>query len=154
MSTAEIFCSSSVAFPPLAYGIQVTSWACSPSRAGEISNNIVFQSCPWIVEVGLFQHLQRRVPLLFVAEKGYPGNYSRLCIMSPAQDTDINPGWVFSFHPVPPPLSLSFPNQDIPLFTGSLLKSALMTLLTLHSLQTLKCLHRFHMEVSHPLHFS
>lgn len=54
-----------------------------------------------------------------------------------------------SFHPHP-----HFQNQDIHLFIGSRLMLALITLLTLNSLQTLKCPQGFHMEVSHPLHFS
>lgn len=62
---------------------------------------------------------------------------------------------LFNFHP-PSLLSflLSFLNRDIHLFIGSHLVSALITLPTLNSLQTLKRPPGFHMEESHPLHFS
>lgn len=59
----------SAVLPALAYSIRVTSWACRSFRAGEISDDIVCQSCQWIVEVSLIQHLGRGVSL-FVAEKG------------------------------------------------------------------------------------
>lgn len=83
---------------------------------------------------------------------GCPRNHSRLCIVDPAQDTEINPGWVSQL-PLPSPFLLSFQNQDIHLFIGSRLMSARITLSTFNSLPTPKCPQGFHMEISHPLHF-
>lgn len=90
-----------------------------------------------------------------VAERGYPGNCSKLCHMDSAQNTQMSPGWIFQFPPQPPaPFLLSFQNQDIYLFIGSRLMSALITLPTLNSLPTPKCPQGIHMEVSHSLRVS
>ena len=72
--------------------------------------------------------------------------------MDPAQDAEINLGCVAQL-PLSSLFLLSFHNQDIHLFIGSHLVSALITLPVLTSLQTLKCPQGFHMEVNHPLHF-
>lgn len=72
--------------------------------------------------------------------------------MDPAQDAEINLDWVAQL-PLSSLFLLSFHNQDIHLFIGSHLVSALITLPMLTSLQPLKCPQGFHMEVNHPLHF-
>lgn len=72
--------------------------------------------------------------------------------MDPAQDAEINLDWVAQL-PLIPVFLLSFHNQDIHLFIGSHLVSALITLPMLTSLQPLKCPQGFHMEVNHPTPF-
>lgn len=136
----------------LVAGIQVTSWACSSFRADEISKNFGCQSCQWEVEVSF---LGMRVSLLFVAENACPGKLQQIIQHGSCSGYRDKPRLGFlASTPAPSHIFIVISESGHSSFYWIVSDVGTNYSPYIKFSTNTEMPQGFHMEVSHPLHFS